>query len=65
MSESSPPLLAIFGTRDALISPGDAKFFERVPGAKIKMIEGVGHSPMVESPTIVLDLIQAFLRSAG
>jgi pimeloyl-ACP methyl ester carboxylesterase len=59
-----PPLLAIFGTRDAIISPDDAKFFERVPGAKVTMIEGAGHSPMVESPTKVLELIRSFLRSA-
>ena len=59
-----PPLLAIFGTRDAIISPDDAKFFERVPGAKVTMIEGAGHSPMVESPAKVLELIRGFLRSA-
>jgi pimeloyl-ACP methyl ester carboxylesterase len=57
-----PPLLAIFGTRDAIISPDDAKFFERVPGAEVKMIEGAGHSPMVESPAKVLELIRSFLR---
>ncbi len=59
-----PPLLAIFGSRDAIISPDDAKFFERVPGAKVTMIEGAGHSPMVESPAKVLELIRSFLRSA-
>ncbi len=59
-----PPLLAIFGTRDAIISPDDAKAFERVPGAKVAMIEGAGHSPMVESPAKVLELIHGFLSPA-
>ncbi len=59
-----PPLLAIFGTRDAIISPDDAKFFERVPGAKVTMIEGAGHSPMVESPAKVLAVIEGFLHAA-
>jgi len=59
-----PPLLAIFGTRDAIISPDDAKFFQRVPGAKVAMIEGAGHSPMVEAPEKVLESIRAFLRPA-
>jgi pimeloyl-ACP methyl ester carboxylesterase len=57
-----PPLLAIFGTRDAIVPPTHAKLFERVPGAKLTMIEGVGHSPMVESPAKVVELIKAFLR---
>ncbi|MFZ0314789.1 MAG: alpha/beta fold hydrolase [Candidatus Korobacteraceae bacterium] len=60
-----PPLLAIFGTRDAIISPDDAKFFARVPGAKVSMIEGAGHSPMVESPEKVLAVIRDFLHSAN
>jgi pimeloyl-ACP methyl ester carboxylesterase len=59
-----PPLLAIFGTRDAIISPDDAKFFQRVPGAKVAMIEGSGHSPMVESPAKVLEVVRDFLHSA-
>ena len=59
-----PPLLVIFGTRDAIVPPQEAKFFQRVPGAKVSMIEGAGHSPMVESPEKVLDLIQGFLRPA-
>jgi len=57
-----PPLLAIFGTRDAIISPDDAKLFQHVPGAKIAMIEGAGHSPMVETPAKVLELLRDFLR---
>lgn len=57
-----PPLLAVFGTRDAIVPPAHANLFERVPGAKVTMIEGVGHSPMVESPAKVLELIKTFLR---
>ena len=54
------PLLVIFGTQDAIVPPQDAKLFERVPGAKVVMIEGAGHSPMVETPDQVLDLIRSF-----
>jgi pimeloyl-ACP methyl ester carboxylesterase len=35
---------------------------EQVPGAKIVMIEGSGHSPMVEKPAKTLELIRDFLR---
>lgn len=58
----SPPLLVIFGTLDAIVPPEQANFFERVPGAKIAMIEGAGHSPMVEAPAKTLKLIEDFLK---
>jgi pimeloyl-ACP methyl ester carboxylesterase len=45
-----PPLLALSGTLDAIVPPDHAKFYERVPGAKVAMIAGSGHSPMVEMP---------------
>jgi len=59
-----PPLLAIFGSRDAIVPPAHAKLFERVPGAKVTTIDGVGHSPMIESPARVVKLIKAFWRPA-
>ena len=45
-----------------MISPQNAKRFEVVPGAKVVMIDGVGHSPMVEAPEKTLSLIQDFLN---
>ena len=58
-----PPLLALSGTLDAIVPPAHMKFFERVPGAKIAMIEGAGHSPMVEMPAKTLELIRGFLQA--
>lgn len=58
-----PPLLAIFGAQDAIVPPATAKLFEHVPGAKVEMIEGSGHSPMVEAPQQTLELIRRFLSA--
>ena len=57
-----PPLLALFGTMDAIVPPEQAKYFAQVPDAKVVMIEGSGHSPMVEKPAETLELIRGFLR---
>jgi pimeloyl-ACP methyl ester carboxylesterase len=57
-----PPLLAIFGRLDAIVPPEHARFFERVPGAKVATIEGAGHSPMVEAPLKTLKLIEEFIE---
>ncbi len=59
--EPVPPLLVIFGAEDALISPASAKLYESVPGAKIVMVDGAGHSPMVEKPEQTLTLIRDFI----
>jgi pimeloyl-ACP methyl ester carboxylesterase len=58
-----PPLLAIFGAQDAIVPPATAKLFEHVPGAQVVMIEGAGHSPMVEAPEKTLALIRKFLSA--
>jgi len=59
--EPIPPLLVIFGTEDALIAPSSAKLYEAVPGAKIVMVDGAGHSPMVEKPEQTLAAIRRFI----
>ena len=56
-----PPLLVIFGSFDAMVPPERAKLFERVPGATVVIIDGAGHSPMVESPVQTLKLLEDFL----
>lgn len=57
-----PPLQAIFGNRDAIVPATEAKRYETVPGASVTIIDGVGHSPMVEAPEKTLALIRAFLK---
>jgi len=59
--ESQPPILVIFGTRDALIPVRSAQRFADVPGAQLVMIDDVGHSPMVEAPSRTLELIRDFI----
>jgi pimeloyl-ACP methyl ester carboxylesterase len=56
-----PPQLVVFGSQDAIVPPETAKLFEHVPGTKVEIIEGAGHSPMVEAPEKTLELIQGFL----
>ncbi|MCE9544362.1 MAG: alpha/beta fold hydrolase [Planctomycetia bacterium] len=57
-----PPLLVIFGSLDAIVPVENAKLFDRVPGARVEIIDGVGHSPIVESPAQTVKLIEEFLK---
>ena len=58
-----PPLLVIFGSKDALIPAASAELFKKVPGARVEIIDGPGHSPMVEAPAKTLALITGFLAN--
>ncbi|HEV3072517.1 MAG TPA: alpha/beta hydrolase [Solirubrobacteraceae bacterium] len=45
------PVLAIYGTRDAIVSPAAMRAdYATVPRAQVVAISGAGHSPMVEKP---------------
>ena len=45
------PLLGIYGTRDAIVSPASMRAdYAKVPHARVVAIAGAGHSPMVEKP---------------
>jgi proline iminopeptidase len=55
------PTLVIFGTRDAMAVAG-ARYFERLPGARFRTLEGVGHEVLIEEPEEVTDEILRFLN---
>ena len=60
------PLLVIFGEEDQLIDSGPAsEAYREVPGARIALIPGAGHSPNVEKPEETAQLILEFADEAG
>lgn len=61
LAEQSVPLLVIYGAEDDLVDPGSAQGFRHVPGARIVVLDGVGHSPHVEKPVATARLIEDFL----
>jgi pimeloyl-ACP methyl ester carboxylesterase len=44
------PLLVIFGEEDRRWRPASAADYLAVPGARVEMLPGVGHSPILEDP---------------
>ena len=55
------PLLVVWGSQDDIAEPSSAEDFKKVPGARIIMLDGVGHSPHVEKPAATARLILSFL----
>lgn len=60
---ATPPLLAITGSMDAIVPPASVMQYGRLTGARIEIVEGSGHSPMVEKPERTLALIRDFLTA--
>ena len=43
-------MLVIFGTEDARYPSSSAAAYRVVPGARVELLPGVGHTPMMEDP---------------
>ena len=57
------PVLVLHGTDDALSPVVNAEtLVDLLPNAEIKLLEGIGHSPNVESPKKFNDAIREFLK---
>jgi pimeloyl-ACP methyl ester carboxylesterase len=61
LADESLPLLVVFGAEDDLVEPESAQGYRKVPGGRIVVLDGVGHSPHVERPRATARLINDFL----
>jgi pimeloyl-ACP methyl ester carboxylesterase len=61
LEDESVPLLVVFGSEDDLVDPKSAQGYRSVPGARVVVLDGVGHSPHVERPAATARLIADFL----
>lgn len=65
LADTGLPLLVIYGSEDTVVTPPDqaADEFRDVPGARVVMLDGIGHTPQVEAPRRTAALIRNFDRS--
>ena len=55
------PSLVVFGAEDRVFRVADsAERYRRVRGASVRVIDGAGHSPMLEAPDLVAGHIKSF-----
>ena len=54
------PVLVIFGAADPRWEPSSAREYEAVPGARVEMLPGVGHLPLLEAPEATAKLLLEF-----
>jgi pimeloyl-ACP methyl ester carboxylesterase len=55
------PVLLLWGTLDVILIPRQGRRFERlIPGAELRYIRGIGHTPMSDAPEELADAIADF-----
>jgi pimeloyl-ACP methyl ester carboxylesterase len=59
------PLLVIFGVDDGRWRSASAAAYRVVPGARVELLPGVGHTPMMEDPETTGRLLLDFARAAA
>jgi pimeloyl-ACP methyl ester carboxylesterase len=55
----------IFGTEDERWPSSGAAAFRVVPGARIELLVGVGHLPIMEDPQATAELLLDFAEAAA
>jgi pimeloyl-ACP methyl ester carboxylesterase len=54
------PVLVVFGAADRRWDPSSAHQYDAVPDARVELLPGVGHVPMLEAPEATGALLLAF-----
>jgi pimeloyl-ACP methyl ester carboxylesterase len=55
------PVLLLWGTLDLILLPRQGRRFERlIPGAELRYIQGIGHTPMPDAPEELAEAIGEF-----
>jgi len=58
------PVLVIFGAADPRYAPSSAHQYDAVPNARVEMLPGVGHIPLLEAPETTSELLLGFTATA-
>ncbi|MBW4934574.1 alpha/beta fold hydrolase [Marinobacter sp. F4206] len=59
------PVLVIWGKEDRVINYRNGDLFvAAIPDARLQLLEGIGHAPMIEAPERSAELFHSFLESA-
>jgi pimeloyl-ACP methyl ester carboxylesterase len=66
LPEMAAPTLVVHGDRDVLVPPGNAEILhQRIPGSRLRIIEGAGHMFVWEKPEESTAAIAEFLSSVA
>ncbi|WP_039805132.1 alpha/beta fold hydrolase [Nocardia araoensis] len=59
------PVLVLFGAADPRYEPSSAHRYEAAPNARVEILPGVGHLPMLEAPETTSELLLGFTATTA
>jgi pimeloyl-ACP methyl ester carboxylesterase len=65
LADLDVPVLVIFGAADPRYQPSSAHQYDAVPNARVEMLPGVGHVPILEAPETTSELLLGFTATAA
>ena len=65
LADLDVPVLVIFGAADPRYEPSSAHQYDAVPNARVEMLPGVGHVPILEAPEATSELLLGFTATAA
>ena len=65
LADLDVPVLVIFGAADPRYEPSSAHQYDAVPDARVEMLPGVGHVPILEAPETTSELLLGFTATAA
>jgi pimeloyl-ACP methyl ester carboxylesterase len=65
LADLDVPVLVIFGASDPRYEPSSAHQYDAVPNARVEMLPGVGHMPILEAPETTSVLLLGFTATAA
>jgi pimeloyl-ACP methyl ester carboxylesterase len=65
LADLDVPVLVIFGAADPRYEPSSAHQYDAVPNARVEMLPGVGHVPILEAPETTSELLLGFTAAAA
>jgi pimeloyl-ACP methyl ester carboxylesterase len=64
LDEIDVPVRILWGTQDLLLLPRQGRRFERlIPGAELRYLRGLGHTPMSDDPELLAELVATTSRA--
>jgi pimeloyl-ACP methyl ester carboxylesterase len=65
LADLDVPVLVIFGAADPRYEPSSAHDYDAVPNARVEMLPGIGHVPILEAPEATSELLLGFTATAA
>lgn len=65
LADLNVPVLVIFGAADPRYQPSSAYQYDAVPNARVEMLPGVGHVPILEAPETTTELLLGFAATGA